>query len=78
VHEAKLRFDHNIVPSSVRVWARLAVSRDGSVDETGVDLAEGLIVHGVLLQSSRKVVFHEDITLGCQLVQNLNTLFMLE
>lgn len=45
VHEAKLSLDHDIVASAVGVGAGLAVARNRSIDESGIDLPQALIVH---------------------------------
>lgn len=45
VHEAKFGLDHDIVASAVRVRAGLAVARNRSVDESGINLLQALIVH---------------------------------
>lgn len=61
VHEAELSLDHNIVASAVGVRAGLAVSRNRSIDESGIDLSQTLIVHRILLQCAWEIVFDQDV-----------------
>lgn len=38
MHEAKLGFDHDIVPGAVAVWSVLTVACDAGVDNGGIDV----------------------------------------
>jgi hypothetical protein len=78
VHQTEFRLNHDVVPSTTGIRASLAISGDGCIDETGIDLAKGVIVHAILLQGSGQVVLHEDVALGGEFVQNIHALPVLE
>ena len=61
MHEAHLRFNHDVVAGSVAVWSCLAIARYRGVDEGGIDGAEDGVVHGVFRESSWKIVLDQDI-----------------
>ena len=56
----------------------MAVSRDGCVDESWIDLVDRLKVHAVLLECPGDVVLDKNITLGRQLVKDLYARRILE
>jgi hypothetical protein len=62
MHQAHLRFNHDIVPRTIAVWPGLTISGDAGVDKFGIDRAQSLIIHVIFLKATRKVVLDEDVT----------------
>jgi len=78
MHQAELSFNHHIITSTLRIWPCLAVSSDGSVDEGGVDLMYRLKVKAIFLEGARDVILNENVTLGCQFLENFDSCGILE
>lgn len=78
VHETKFGLDHDVVAGTVGVGPGLTVAGDGGVDEAGVDFAQRFVIHAVLFQGAGQVVFHENVALGGELVQDLDAFLVLE
>lgn len=78
VHQPELGLDHDVVARAVRVGPRLAVARDGGVDEARVDGAEGVVVHFILFEGAGEVVLYEDVALRDELVEDLCAGWVLE
>ena len=78
MHQAHLRLDHDIVPSPVTVRARLAVSGDTRVDQLGVNLPQGFVVHIIFLQTSGEVVLDENVAFFRKAVQDLHARLVLK
>lgn len=49
MHQTELRFDHDIVSSSLRIRTRLAIPRYRRVNQTRINLMQRLEVHSILL-----------------------------
>lgn len=64
MHEAKLSLHHDIVTRPLGIGPSLSVSRDGSVDESRVDLVDRLKVQAILFQCPGYVILDEDVTFG--------------
>jgi len=78
MHQAKLRLDHDVESGPAAVGSELTVACDASVDQSGVDLPDGLVVHVVFLERARKVVLDEDVAVLCELVEDLHALRVCE
>jgi hypothetical protein len=73
-----VRFDHDVVSSSVAVWSSLAITGDARVDESRIDLHDSCVVHSILCERAGEVVLDEHITLLDQSMKDLDTSWMLE
>jgi hypothetical protein len=78
VHEAKLSLHHHIVASALRIRTSLAISRDGGVNELGIDLVDGGKVELVLGQGSWEVILNQDVAFRSELMENCYTCRILE
>lgn len=78
VHETKFGLDHDVVARAAGVGSCLAVACDGGIDEFGVEFVDRLIVHAVLGEGSREIVFDEDVALGGEFVEDLDAGGVLE
>lgn len=72
------RLDHNIVTSTTAVRSSLPIACDTGVNKLWVYFRDGLIIHLVLLERSRKVVLDQDIAVFGKLVQDLDACWILE
>ena len=61
VHEPELGLDHDVVPRTLPVGARLAVAGDRGVDQAGVERGEGGVVELVLGQRAGHEVLDQDV-----------------
>lgn len=73
MHQAHLCLHHDVVACSTAVGARLAITGDAGVNETRVQLIEGLEVQLVFFQSVREIIFHKDVTVFDESVKNFDT-----
>lgn len=78
VHQPEFGLHHHVVSRALRVRARLAISRDGCIDERRVDLVDCLVVQAILLQRTWNVVLYQNITLRRKLVEDVNSSGILE
>jgi hypothetical protein len=72
VHQAHFGLDHDVVSGAAGEGARLAVARDASIDDTGVEGGNGSVVEGVLLQGSGEVVLNENVAFAGEAVQDVD------
>jgi hypothetical protein len=72
VHQSHLCLYHDIVTSPVAIRSCLTIAGDTGIDQLGVDLSEGLIVHSIFLECTWKIVLNEDVALLCELVEDLD------
>lgn len=78
MHQTKLGLDHDVESGPVAVGPGLAVACDTGIDQSGVDLPDGLIVHVVFLERAGQVVLDEDVAVLGELVKDLDTLRVCE
>jgi hypothetical protein len=56
MHQTHFGFDHDVVASPVAVRTCLAIASDASIDQLGVDLSQGFIVHAIFLKATGEIV----------------------
>lgn len=56
----------------------MAIACNRGIDQAWIDLVDCLIVHAIFFQGSWKVILHENIAFGCQLMKDPDTCRMLE
>ena len=69
---------HDVVAGTVGDGAVLAEAGTGSIDDGGVDLADGLVVDLQLLGNAAAIVLHQDVGVLHQLIEHLQTLLGLQ
>lgn len=73
MHQTHFCFHHDIVTGSATIGARLTIASDAGIDEARIQLVDGRKIEAVFLKAVRKVVFHKDITVFDQLVENADS-----
>ena len=73
MHESHFRLDHNIVTCSFPIGTCLPIAGDARIYQAWINLANGLVIHVIFLQSIGKVILDQYIAVFDELVQDLDT-----
>ncbi len=77
-HQAAFRLDHEVVARFGCAWTAASITRDGAIDQAGIDRREILVAQAEGFQGAQPVIFDQHIGLPRQVAHDALTLGMLE
>lgn len=76
MHQPHFCLNHDIIACSGAIRACLAVARDASIYQAGIDAVNRLEIHPVLFQCVWQEILHQDITIFDHLMKDFNPCWM--